>query len=215
MEERKIDDGGVVGLHSGDGFKEAKLLKGASNGERRKRVVRHQKCGPSEPHAVEARGLYSLRNHIHGLFAEPFRHHKFQMGNPIHTRQLHPSPILAHDPSGIRAKGKARHGPWVNLFHCSSWEKRCRYYYYYWHKENGEAQRPPPSTTYFHRIRDTLHPKHTHLCRFITSQCSFIYSIGKVCVFLTCFFNKPRVFLYRLSSPKAMKNIVFHDPTLV
>jgi len=62
LDEGKIDDGGVVGLNSGDGFKEAQLLKGASNGERSQRVVDRQKSGPSEPHAVKAHGLYFLRN---------------------------------------------------------------------------------------------------------------------------------------------------------
>ena len=60
MDERKIDDGGVVGLDTSNGFKEAKALKGSSNGERSKRVIGDQKCGPSEPDTVEAHGLYSL-----------------------------------------------------------------------------------------------------------------------------------------------------------
>ncbi|WVZ25040.1 hypothetical protein V8G54_003584 [Vigna mungo] len=152
LDEGKINDGGVVRLHSGDGFKEAQLLKRGSNGERTQRIVGHQKSGPSEPHAVEAHGLYFLRYGIDGPFAQPFRHHNFQVGNPIHTRQLHPSPISAHDPSGIRLK-KARHGLCgINIFHCSSGEQECRDYYHR-QKENGENHHPPPpTTTYFHFI---------------------------------------------------------------
>ena len=40
LDEGKIDNGGVVGLDTSNGFKEAKVLKGASNGERSKRQNR-------------------------------------------------------------------------------------------------------------------------------------------------------------------------------
>ncbi|WVZ22454.1 hypothetical protein V8G54_000998 [Vigna mungo] len=125
LDERKVNDGGVVGLDAGDGIKEAEVLKGASNGERSQRVVCDQKYGPSESDTVEAHRLYSLGNVIDGLFAEPFSHHSFHVGNPIHTRELYPSPILAHDPSRIRAEGESRrcHGPNINYASSSSGEE--------------------------------------------------------------------------------------------
>ena len=60
LDEGKIDNGGVVGLDTSNGFKEGKVLKGASNGERSKRVISDQNYRPSEPDTVEAHGLYSI-----------------------------------------------------------------------------------------------------------------------------------------------------------
>ena len=69
FDEGKVDDGGVVGLDTRDGIKEAKILEGMSHSEGSKRVIGGQLKWPSEPNTVEAHGLDSLGNGIKGLLA--------------------------------------------------------------------------------------------------------------------------------------------------
>nr|GLL32690.1 hypothetical protein Saspl_013636 [Ipomoea trifida] len=40
---------------------------------------------------------------------QPFRHRHFQMGDPVHARQLHPPPRLVHDPPGIGGQWLSHH----------------------------------------------------------------------------------------------------------
>lgn len=67
--KRLVDEGGVVGLKAGDGFKQAELLKGLADGERRNGVVGGQEERPSEPDAVESHGGYGFGDDVYGLFA--------------------------------------------------------------------------------------------------------------------------------------------------
>jgi len=96
--EGKINDGGVIGLETGDGFRQPKTLERLSYSERSQRVVGDQVKRPSEPNAIETHGQNPLGDGVHGLLAETLNHHGFEMCHPIHARQLHPLPGFVHNP---------------------------------------------------------------------------------------------------------------------